>query len=228
MAKPKKTFEQIYQRAVERKGEQQLISLMDASIKTSKQLKKISNDRYLSMMTRAIFRAGFVWKIIDYKWPGFEQAFWNFNVRRCAWMSPDDLDALFVDDRIIKNAMKIKTVSVNATMIMELDEQQGSFVDMLADWPSNDFIGLLDLLHKKGSRLGKLTSQYFLRGMGKDGFILSRDVVAALISAGVVDKSPTSKADFRSVQDAFNQWSEESGRGLCDISRVLGMSIDVK
>ncbi|MCP3673883.1 MAG: 3-methyladenine DNA glycosylase, partial [Gammaproteobacteria bacterium] len=86
--------------------------------------------------------------------------------------------------------------------------------------------GLLDLLHKRGSRLGKLTSQYFLRGIGKDSFVLSRDVIAALLNARVLDKPPTSKADFRSTQEAFNEWSDESGRSLSEISRVLGMSID--
>lgn len=225
MIKNIKTFEEIYERAVKRKGEENLLSLIDASIKTPAQLKAINADRYLSTMTKAIFKAGFVWKIIEYKWPGFEEAFWNFNVNRCAWMSPDDLDSLYGDDRIIKNAMKINTVSVNATMILELDEEKGSFVELIADWPSDDYIGLLDLLHKRGSRLGKLTSQYFLRAIGKDGFVLSRDVIAALLNARVLDKTPTSKADFCSVQEAFNDWSDESGRGLSEISRVLGMSI---
>jgi len=222
-----KKFATIYNRAVKRKGEEQLQSLLSSSaIKSADELKAIGADRYLAEMTRAIFKAGFVWKIIENKWSGFEQAFWKFNVRRCAWISPDDLDALYVDNRIIKNSKKINTVSVNATMIQEIDEEQGSFVDLVADWPADDFIGLLDLLNKRGSRLGKLTSQYFLRSLGKDGFIMSRDVVAALIDAEVVDKTPSSKTDFRNVQQAFNNWSEESGKGLCEISRVLGMSID--
>ena len=97
---------------------------------------------------------------------------------------------------------------------------------MLAQWPSDDFVGLLELLNKRGSRLGKLTSQYFLREIGKDGFVLSRDVVAALINAGVIEKPPTSKASFHSIQQGFNNWSEESGLGLSQISRVLGLSID--
>ena len=46
-------------------------------------------------MTRAIFKAGFVWKVIDAKWAGFEAAFWSFDVDRCRGMSPDDEDALW-------------------------------------------------------------------------------------------------------------------------------------
>ncbi|MCP4274216.1 MAG: 3-methyladenine DNA glycosylase [Gammaproteobacteria bacterium] len=221
-----KSFSVIYNRAVKRKGEENLLSLMSASIKSSDELKTMSSDRYLALMTKAIFKAGFVWKIIEHKWSGFEQAFWNFNVTRCAWISPDDLDSLYQDSRIIKNAKKINTVQVNANMILELDVEKSSFVDLVADWPSNDFLGLLLLLNKRGSRLGKLTSQYFLRSLGKDGFVLSKDVIAALIDADVINKTPTSKAEFLSIQDAFNSWSEESGRGLCEISRVLGLSIE--
>lgn len=221
-----KTFEEIHARAVNRKGEENLQSMINVSIKSPEQLMAISADRYLSLMTKAIFKAGFVWKIIEHKWPGFEEAFWKFNVKRCAWMSPDDLDALYVDDRIIKNAKKINTVPVNAAMILEIDKEKGSFVEMLASWPSNDFAGLLELLNKRGSRLGKLTSQYFLREIGKDGFVLSRDVVAALINAGVIEKPPTSKASFHHIQEGFNNWSQESGLRLSQISRVLGLSID--
>ena len=221
-----KTFEEIYDRAVSRKGEENLRSMMKVSLKSSDQLMAISSDRYLSLMTKAIFKAGFVWKIIEHKWPGFEEAFWKFNVKRCAWMSPDDLDALYVDDRVIKNVKKINTVPVNAAMILEIDDEKGSFVEMLAEWPSDDFVGLLELLNKRGSRLGKLTSQYFLREIGKDGFVLSRDVVAALINAGVIEKPPTSKVSFHNIQQGFNNWSEESGLELSQISRVLGLSID--
>jgi 3-methyladenine DNA glycosylase Tag len=61
--------------------------------------------------------------------------------------------------------------------------------------------------------------------MGKDSFILSRDVVAALIREGVVDRPPSSKRDLAAVQDAFNRWMDESGRGLTQISRTLAMSV---
>ena len=77
-----------------------------------------------------------------------------------------------------------------------------------------------------GSRLGGTSGQYFLRSMGKDSFILSQDVVAALVREGVVDKAATSKRDLAAVQSAFNRWREQSGRSLTEISRVLAMSIE--
>ena len=56
--------------------------------------------------------------------------------------------------------------------------------------------------------------------------MLARDVVGALIRGGIVDRNPTSKRDLRTVQDAFNFWRDESGRPLCEISRILSCSIE--
>jgi len=84
-----KNFEEIYQRAADRKGsEAELKKLTHVKTKTAKQLAAIPDDRYLSSITKAVFNAGFVWRVIENKWEGFEQAFWGFNINRCAFMSP--------------------------------------------------------------------------------------------------------------------------------------------
>jgi len=103
-------------------------------------------------------------------------------------------------------------------MIFEHSKQHGSFGKFIAEWPADDFIGLLNYLKKHGSRLGGTSCQYFLRTMGKDSFIMSRDGVAALIDAGVIDKNPTGKTAMQKVQDVYNQWHKES--------RILACSID--
>ncbi len=220
-------FQQIYQRAAARKGgEEALLLLLPDDIKSPQQLTDISDDRYLAGITKAIFKAGFVWKIVEHKWPGFEEGFWGFDVDRCAFMSPDDEDALCTDTRIIRNLQKILTVPHNAVMIIEIRKEHGSFGQFIANWPAEDFVGLLDYLAKHGSRLGGMTAQFFLRIIGKDGFVLSRDGVYAMIQAGIIDKPPTSKAARRKVQQAYNQWQQETGMGLTDLSRILALSID--
>lgn len=221
------SFQQIYQRAAERKGgEAALREMLPDNIKSSQQLAKISDDRYLSEMTKVIFKAGFAWKVIDKKWPGFEEAFWGFDIGRCAFMSPEDEDALCADARIVRNRQKILTVPQNAVMISEVRKKHGSFASFVANWPGEDYIGLLGHLGKHGSRLGGMSAQYFLRFIGKDGFVLSRDGVYALMEAGIIDKPPTSKARLQKVQQAYNHWSQETGMGLAEISRILGFSID--
>ena len=55
---------------------------------------------------------------------------------------------------------------------------------------------------------------------------MSKDVVAALIAEGVIEKPPSSAKALRTVQGAFNEWATESGRPLAHISRTLACSID--
>ena len=224
-----KPFDEIFDKAARRKGgEAELKQLIQPELKSAKQLRDTPDDRYLAAMTNQVFKAGFVWRVIDNKWDGFEQAFWNFNVMRCAHMSPDDEEKLVRDERIVRNRQKIVTVQRNAGFILDIQQSHGSFGNLLADWPQDDFIGLLLLLKKRGARLGGNSGQYFLRRVGKDGFALGRDGVAALIDAGVIDKPPTSQAGMKKVQAAFNQWRNETGLGYAQISRVLAFSIDAK
>ena len=222
-----KTFDEIYQRAAHRKGgSAELEELLPVAAKSSEELAAIGDDRYLAAMTRAIFRAGFVWRVITNKWPGFEEAFWHFNIMRCAMMSHDDIDALCCDERIVRNGQKIKTVPLNAGMILEIQKSHGSFGQFIADWPQEDYAGLLEFLKKNGARLGGTSTQYFLREIGRDGFILGKDGMAALVDAGVIDKPATGKAAMQKIQAAYNQWHKESGRNFSQISRILSMSID--
>jgi 3-methyladenine DNA glycosylase Tag len=83
----------------------------------------------------------------------------------------------------------------------------------------------MDHLKKNASRLGGATVQYFLRFEGWDAFILSQDVVKALVREGVVGKEPTSKKDLAATQTAFNRWREQSGRPVREISRILALSV---
>lgn len=221
------SFDEIYARAAERKGgESALRALLPTGIKAADELAALSADRYLAGMTRAIFKAGFVWKLIDNKWPGFEEAFWGFDVGRCSFMSPEDEEALCRDTRIVRNRQKILSVPRNAVMIIELAREHGSFGRCIADWPSEDFAGLLDCLALKGSRLGGMTAQYFLRSIGKDSFVLSRDGVYALIEAGIIEKPTIGKTARQKIQQAYNRWQQETGFSLTEISRILGLSID--
>ena len=58
--------------------------------------------------------------------------------------------------------------------------EHGSAAAFFAAYPVSDQIGLMDLMKKRGSRLGGTTGQLALRFMGKESFILTGDVVNAL------------------------------------------------
>ncbi len=221
-----RSFDEIFDIAAERKGgKAALEKLLTPEPVLQKDLSQASDDRWLSGMTRAIFQSGFSWKVIETKWPGFEEAFKGFDIDICAMMSDEWFDELLKDTRIVRYGAKIRSVQENAVFCTELRGEAGSVSAFMNGWPKDDYAGLLETLKKRGNRLGGSTGQYFLRFAGVDGYILSRDVVARLIAEGVIDKPPGSKASMKAVQAAFNDWAAQSGRSLREISRVLAMSI---
>ena len=219
-------FANIYDLACKRHGEQKIVGMVAASKpKSATELSAIPDHRWLSQATKCVFQAGFNWKVIEAKWNGFEQAFEGFDIGRWTLANDDDIAELTTNKQIVRNPQKIKTVPVNAKFFGEISAKHGGFGSWIANSSVTERNLLLEVLNKRGSRLGAMTGQYFLRFMGADCYILSRDVTAALVREGVVDKQPTSKKAFAQVQDAFNQWIEESGHGLTQISRVLAHSI---
>jgi len=219
-------FAAIRTMAEERHGGAQALSSKMPSLPEPAVLAKVPDHRWLSEVTKRVFQAGFNWDVIERKWAVFEDAFEGFEPERWRMMSDEDIDRLLADARIVRNGAKIASVQVNAALLCELAAEHGSGSKAIADWPTEDFVGLLTLLQKRGARLGGATAQWVLRGMGKDGFVLTRDVADALIREGVVSKTPTSQRDLKAVQAAFNTWREQSGLPLSHISRTLACSTD--
>lgn len=218
-------FDAIFAIAAKRKGGEDALNALLERPKTPRALAKIGDDRWLAAMTKCIFQAGFNWQVVEAMWPGFEAAFSGFDTGVCSMLSDDDLARLVSDRRIVRNGPKIKCVRANALFLRELAHEHGSAGKVFANWPDEDFAGLILMLKKRGARLGGMTGPYFLRSMGKDSFILSRDVTARLIAEGVIDKPAASPKALAKVQDAFNRWRKQSGRSLTEIGRVLAMSI---
>ena len=183
------------------------------------------DHRILAAMTRRVFYAGFSSKVVDAKWDAFEAAFANFDPNTCAYMTEERFDAAMKNPGIVRNGAKIKSVQINAKLVVDLAAEHGSAAKVFANWPDADYVGLLDLLKKRGSHLGGESAMRFVRDIGKPAFVLSRDVIAALIREGVLDRPPGGKRDFATIQAAFNAWSGESGRNLTEISRILAMSV---
>ena len=104
--------------------------------------------RVLAEMTRRAFCAGFAWSVIEAKWPGFEQAFLNFEPGRCRCSPTSSGTRLMKDTRIVRNGAKIMSVRDNAGFVSEVAQEHGSFGKLLAKWPASDEIGLLELLAK--------------------------------------------------------------------------------
>lgn len=219
-------FKTIYARAAKRKGGEAALKKLLPPKPDHRKLARLTDDRALSEMAKRVFSAGFVWSVIENKWDGFEAAFLNFEPRKLLHKPDEFWEKLASNKRIVRNPQKIRSVRDNAQFVMDIAAEYGSFGKLLAGWPMDDQVGLLDLLAKRGARLGGNSGQYLIRFLGRDSWIASRDVILCLRDAGVeISENPTSKRDRLKIQSQFNAWAKESGLPLTHISRICAMSI---
>jgi len=220
------SFKTIRARAEKRKGGPKALDKLMPDKPDLKGLAKLGDDRILAEMTKRVFCAGFAWSVIDAKWDGFEAASLRFQPANLSFQPEDYWEALLRDARIVRNGAKIMSVRDNAAFVQEIAKEHGSFGKFLAKWPPSNEIGLLDLLTKRGSRLGGNTGQMLLRFVGWDGFVTSRDVVACLRDAGLdIAEEVKSKGDLAKVQAQFNAWAEETGLPYTYMSRICALSV---
>ena len=229
------SFKSLYQRAAERKGGTSSLELLLGKRILGKKLlddnaaeqsiAQLTDDRVLAAFTKQIFKSGFVWRVVENKWPDFEEHFFNFNIEKMLMMSEEMLERKASDPKIIRNYNKVKTIKANAQMIFDVTlDKNISFAQFIHDWPSEDIIGLWTYLKKHGQRLGGNTGPYALRLLGKDTFILSSDVEAYLRAQQIIDGGLQSKKSLTAIQAYFNKMLNESGYSLTQLSRLIAFA----
>ncbi|UPQ88952.1 DNA-3-methyladenine glycosylase I [Vibrio sinaloensis] len=217
-------FDNIYQRAAERKGgTAQLESLLSTPL-TREQLAQIGDDRWLAAFSMKVFQSGISWKVVRNKWPQFEEVFFGFKIEPLLMLSDEQWDTKASDPRIIRHHSKVKSIQANAQMIHQARLEHGSFATMISQWPNEDITGLWLYLKKHGQRLGGNTGPYSLRQMGVDTFILSGDVESYLRHCGIIEGGRDTKRSLSAATKAFLDWQQQSGRSFTHISQVIAYS----
>jgi len=222
-------FARIEKAAIGRIGAKELADRIKHRIppvKSAAALRKVPDDRYLSLIGLRIFRAGLKHDMVDAKWPAFEKAFHGFDPRRVRAMSDEAIEGLMKDTKLIRHLGKLQAVHENAAAVVALAEEKGGVGAYLAGWPGENIVGLWDDLAKRFAHLGGGSGPQFLRMAGKDTFVLSDWVVKALNHWGVVAGEAKGKADRGRVQEAFNGWARETGKPLAHLSMTLAASVD--
>ena len=115
---------------------------------------------YLEVMSKAVFQSGISWKVVDAKWSGIQEAFRGFDAHAIAGFTPDDVDKLTADSRVIRNRRKLEAIIENARQMLELEEQHGSFRAYLRS--HGGFEGTVADLRRRFRFLGELGAFYFL------------------------------------------------------------------
>jgi len=185
-------FNQIYDRAAERKGGTQALEKLLVVPKSQQELALITDDRWLATFTLRIFQSGMTWQVVRNKWPNFEDVFFGFNIEKMLLVPDEMWERKATDPAIIRHLGKVMTIPANADMIHRAAVEYGSFAQMVADWPCEDIIGLWQYLY--------------------------------LRNIGVIEGGKSSLKSLKATQKAFNDWQQESGRPMCQVSQIISFS----
>lgn len=219
-------YKWLYEYCLNRFGSAAALEVRLPQPRSADELRAVADDRYLSLISLRIFRAGLKHSLVDAKWPAFEQAFFGFDPEKVVLMGGEHIERLMQNAQLIRHLGKLKSVPRNAQFVLDVAKDKGSFGNLLADWPEHDIVGLWRFLARQGTQLGGLSAPRLLRMAGKDTFVPTNDVVAALSAQEVIDRVPTSQRDQAAVQAVFNQWQSESGRPLCQLSAMLAFTVN--
>ena len=90
-------FKPILKRALRRKDGEQGLELWVLEPMPMATFISQPDHRFLSMMTKVIFQAGFVWRVIENKWPDFETVFLGFDTEKMMLLSPEQWEKIGTD-----------------------------------------------------------------------------------------------------------------------------------
>jgi 3-methyladenine DNA glycosylase Tag len=120
---------------------------------------------YLDVMSKAVFQSGMSWRVVEAKWAGTREAFHGFDPERLIDLTPDEVDQLAQDTRLIRNRRKIEATIQNAQTLLDLDKQHHGFKQYLQSFGNYDALSA-DLV-KRFKFLGKTGAYFFLYVVGE-------------------------------------------------------------
>ena len=130
------------------------------------QIKPSSLDDYLDVMSKAVFQSGISWKVVEAKWPGTREAFFDFDVRKVAALNEKDIDDLSQDTRVIRNYRKLNAIVFNAQKMLSHDEEYDGFQNYLRS--QDDFDSTLNMIRKDFKFMGPTAIYAFLYVIGEE------------------------------------------------------------
>jgi len=89
---------------------------------------------WLEQVTRAVFRAGMSWRVVEAKWPGFRADFHEFDPAAVAAMDEAELARVESDPQVIRNVRKLEATVGNAAVLEGLLSEHGSFRKYLSSF----------------------------------------------------------------------------------------------
>jgi 3-methyladenine DNA glycosylase Tag len=116
-------------------------------------------------MAKTAFQTGISWAVVEAKWPGIKEALGGFDPTRLSAMSPEDVDRLAGDPRMIRNRRKIEALIENAHALLALDGEPGGYEAWLDR--QGGFDETVRELGRRFKYLGEFGSYYYLYVTGR-------------------------------------------------------------
>ena len=121
---------------------------------------------YFEVLSKAVFESGMNWQVVENKWPGFREAFDQFDPTTVAAYSPEDIDRLMADARIIRNGRKVEATLHNARALLAAEQEYGTFARYLE--VHRPFDSQLADMKKRFKHIGNFGVYYFLYVVGEE------------------------------------------------------------
>ena len=121
---------------------------------------------YLEVLSKAVFESGMNWQVVEQKWPAFREAFDGFEPAIVANYTPEDIDRLLADARIIRNGRKVEATLHNARAMLDIEREFGAFAKYLE--VHRPFDTQLADMKKRFKHVGNFGVYYFLYVVGEE------------------------------------------------------------
>lgn len=146
------------------------------------------DSKHFEMLILEGAQAGLSWEIVLKKREGYRKAFKNFDVKKVAKMSDEELEALMQNPNIIRNRLKIFSARKNALAFIKIQEDFGSFDNYIWQFVDNkpliNNIKTLSEIPVKTEISDKISKDLKKRGMS---FIGSTIIYAYMQAVGLVN-----------------------------------------
>lgn len=131
--------------------------------------KKPETDRgYFEILSKAVFNAGFSYRVVDAKWKGIKEIFNNFEPKKISKWTNDEISSALNSPKIIRNSKKVNAIVSNANTFLDIVKKFGSFEDYLKSFRDKSYEERQKILSKQFKWLGPTGAHFFLWSAGED------------------------------------------------------------
>jgi 3-methyladenine DNA glycosylase Tag len=86
---------------------------------------------YFEVLSKAVFKSGTSWGVVEARWGGLRSAFEGFDPARVTSFTPETVERLMSDARMMRSRIKIEATIDNAAEMLSVDREHGGFRNYL-------------------------------------------------------------------------------------------------